>query len=427
MIKNLSIAVSVFLIILLSGLVYFQSKPTPVNTPKVSTGQLPAVTKIYPENIQANGGNFYQGKLYKTGKINIVVLEGSYEEMGRQYGALLKDELNANYQGIMEGLKKLTGITAKDLQKEGNEIYATYPEKYKKIVNGLAITSGLGLEKARFLLAQEGYVFAGLLSIAKDVNISGSTQCSGIAAWGAYTSDGSMLFGRNYDLGPVNHEHMTLTVYNPSDGSIPTANFTYTGSIYITSGMNREGLMLELNNGSASDNSDFSNIRQFALISLFAGLEQSRNNEELTTYLNTTLPDLSYIINAADKESAYSFEWSTSKVRRREPDKNGLMVATNIFFDPAWGKQKYNVSNDMDFIVKRRDNLIALADKYKGNITPAKMMEIMATPLEEGGSFRAPNFTSYQYVAQPSTLKMWLRVPEYQDWTEVNLALFFNK
>jgi hypothetical protein len=103
------------------------------------------------------------------------------------------------------------------------------------------------------------------------------------------------------------------------------------------------------------------------------------------------------------------------------------MVATNIFFDPAWGKQKYDVSKDMDFIVKRRDNLIALADKYKGNITPAKMMEIMATPLEEGGSFRAPNFTSYQYVAQPSTLKMWLRVPEYQDWTEVNLALFFNK
>jgi hypothetical protein len=185
--------------------------------------------------------------------------------------------------------------------------------------------------------------------------------------------------------------------------------------------------MLELNNGSASDNNDFSNIRQFALISLFAGLEQSRNNEELTTYLNSTLPDLSYIINAADRDSAYSFEWSTTKVKRRKPDKNGLMVATNLFFDPAWGKQKYDAAKDIDFIVKRRDNLIALADKYKGRITPEKMMEIIATPLEKGGAFRAPNFTSYQYVVQTSTLKMWLRVPEYQEWTEVDLSQFFNK
>jgi hypothetical protein len=263
--------------------------------------------------------------------------------------------------------------------------------------------------------------------MAKGVNISGSAQCSGIATWGAYTSDGSMLFGRNYDLGPVNNEYVIVTVYNPNDGSIPTANLTYTGSIYMTSGMNREGLMLELNNGSASDNKDFSNIRQSALISLFAGLEQSKNNKELTTYLNTTLPDLSYIINAADKDSAYSFEWSTSKVKRREPDKNGLLAGTNIFFDPAWGKQKYDVAKDADFIVRRRDNLIALADKYKGKITSKIMMELIATPLEKGGVFRTPNFTSYQYVAQPATLKIWLRIPEYQDWTEVDLTQFFNK
>ena len=185
--------------------------------------------------------------------------------------------------------------------------------------------------------------------------------------------------------------------------------------------------MLELNNGSASDSNNFSNIRQSALISLFAGLEQSKNNKELTTYLNTTLPDLSYIINAADKESAYSFEWSTSKVRRREPDKNGLLVATNIFFDTAWGRQKYDVAKDADFIVKRRDNLIFLADKFKGLITPEKMMEIIATPLEKGGAFRTPNLTSYQYVAQPATLKMWLRIPEYQEWTEVDLSQFYDK
>lgn len=425
MIKRLLIFLSTLLIIVLAGMLYYQLQP--IKSSKVGASRSLAFIKVYPEKSQSTKGKFYQGKLYKSGKINVVVLEGSYEEMGRQYGALLKDELNVNYRGIIEGLKKITGTTSEEIQKEGNEIYLSYPEKYKKIVKGLAATSGLGLEKAKFLLAQEGYVFAGLLAMAKGVNISGTAQCSGIATWSTYTADGSMLFGRNYDLGPVNHEYVTLAVYNPNDGSIPTASLTYTGSIYVTSGMNREGLMLELNNGSASDNNNFSNIRQSALISLFAGLEQSKNNKELTTYLNTTLPDLSYIINAADKESAYSFEWSTSKVRRREPDKNGLLVATNIFFDTAWGRQKYDVAKDADFIVKRRDNLIALADKFKGLITPEKMMEIIATPLEKGGAFRTPNLTSYQYVAQPATLKMWLRIPEYQEWTEVDLSQFFNK
>jgi len=81
----------------------------------------------------------------------------------------------------------------------------------------------------------------------------------------------------------------------------------------------------------------------------------------------------------------------------------------------------------MDFIIRRRDNLIALADKFRGRITPEKMMEIMGTPLEKGGTFRAPNFTSYQYVAQPATLKIWVRVPDVQDWIEVDLSQFFNK
>jgi hypothetical protein len=149
MIKRLLIFLSVFLIVFLSGLIFFQSEPKPIGTPKIGAVQSLAIIKIYPEKIQANSVNFYQGKLYKSGKINVVVLEGSYEEMGRQYGALLRDELNANYRGIIKGLKKITGATSQEIQKEGNELYATYPEKYKKIVNGLSITSGLGLEKAK--------------------------------------------------------------------------------------------------------------------------------------------------------------------------------------------------------------------------------------------------------------------------------------
>jgi len=221
---------AVLVLTMLAVLIYCALMPRAINSQKMSSGVSLEFVKAYPQASDVKHGNFYQGKLYKAGKINVVVLEGTYEEMGRQYGALLKDELNANYNGIMEGLKKMTGVTSKnfyeevkEIQDEGSQYYNTYPEKYKKIVEGLAETSGLGIEKAKFLTSQETYVFAALIAMSKGINISGAANCSGIAAWKDYTADGRMIFGRNYDLGPVNHEYATLVVYNPVDGSIPVA------------------------------------------------------------------------------------------------------------------------------------------------------------------------------------------------------------
>jgi hypothetical protein len=34
--------------------------------------------------------------------------------------------------------------------------------------------------------------------------------------------------------------------------------------------------------------------------------------------------------------------------------------------------------------------------------------------------------TSYQVVAVPKDLKIWVRIPGVQDWTEVDLNLFFQ-
>ena len=401
--------------------------PKPIQSEKISANKSLEFVRAYPETSSGEKSDYYQGKLYKAGKINVVALEGSYGEMGRQYGALLREVLNANYEQIIAGIKTNDLIAAEDIEEEGGAIYDTYPEKYKEIVNGLAETSGLGIEKTKFLLAQETYVYAVLLKIAQGENISGAAQCSGLAVWNEYTPGGEMIFGRNYDLGPVSHEYAVLTIFNPTDGSLPTANFTFAGAIYVTSGMNRDGLFLELNNGSASDKNNYFGERTWAPAALLNFLEQSESLDDLAILFNSGLPDMSYIINAASQDSAYSFEWSTNGVKKREPDKDGVLAATNIFFDPAWGAQSYDVQNDPDAIVKRRDNLIAQAEENKGKINPEKMMEIISTPLEDGGTFRAPNFTSYEIVAEPAALKLWLRVPEYQDWTEVNLAEFFNK
>jgi len=360
--------------------------------------------------------NTNSGKLDKAGKINVLVLKGTYREMGEQYGSLLKDELTANYNGIVKGLKDLEGLTLEDMQQFENNMYASYPQKYKEIVEGLAESSGLGLEKAKVLNAQEIYISAALVDMFNKKN-----GCTGMATWGEYSS-GPLVFGRNYDLGPVNHQYATMVVYNPTDGSIPVASWTFAGCIYVTSGMNSSGVFLELNNGSASDPSDFTASRPWAPIELFAFLEASTSLTQLTSYFEATRPDLSYIVQGADKNGAVSFEWATSGVKVRQPDKNGLLVATNAFFDPSWGQTP---EDGVDFVVTRRTNLFALAEQNKGKFNPELMMKTISTPLEQGGAFRAPNLTSYEIVAEPAALTVWVRVPEYQDWVQIDLKPYF--
>lgn len=358
------------------------------------------------------------GQIEKAGKINVIVLEGTYRQMGEQYGSLLKDELTANYNGIVKGLEGLEDLTLRDLQEFGKSIYANYPQKYKEIIEGLAETSGLGLEKAQVLNAQELYIGSALVDSYKKQN-----GCTGMAAWGDYGA-GPLVFGRNYDLGPVNHQYATLVVYNPTDGTIPVASWTFAGCIYVTSGMNASGVFLELNNGSASDPSDFTAERPWAPIELFAFLESSTSLRQLTSYFEATRPDLAYIVQGADKNGAVSFEWATSGVKVRQPDKDGLLVATNAFFDPSWGQTP---EDGPDYVVTRRTNLLALGEQNKGNFTPDVMMKVISTPLEEGGSFRTPNLTSYEIVAQPETLTIWLRIPEYQDWVKIDLKQYFKQ
>ncbi|MBN1289203.1 MAG: hypothetical protein JXA49_06165 [Actinobacteria bacterium] len=193
----------------------------------------------------------------------------------------------------------------------------------------------------------------------------------------------------------------------------------------MTSGMNAAGLFLELNNGSASDPSDFTDTRLWAPASLFSFLENAENVEQLACWFSTTNPDLAYIINAADKNTACSFEWATSGVKQRRADRAGILAATNHFVDPAWGIPL--PEEDPDFSVKRRENLLVLGEENKGRFDAEKMMEVISTPVEDGGAFRPPNLTSYEIVAVPEELKIWVRVPEVQDWVEVDLGALFSE
>ena len=70
--------------------------------------------------------------IYKSGDITVLELHGDYREMGRQYGALMKDELQEFYTlAIVEhfvGEKELPLDVLKELFQKDFDIY---PERFK--------------------------------------------------------------------------------------------------------------------------------------------------------------------------------------------------------------------------------------------------------------------------------------------------------
>ncbi len=375
-------------------------------------------------------GTCGEGKLYRYGSLHVVELHGNYREMGRQYGVMRKEALNDIHKLMMNNPKLVSA--AKDLamrEKELQAVYAAYPQ-YDEMMRGIAETSGLG-DRA-YLVCSYIQLFHVLTS---DSPAPGG--CSFNAVWGGYTSDAKVIAGRNMDLSKVLNAYTEIVVHNPDDGSLPVATVGYVGSVYLTSGFNRAGLFLELNNGDVpyarwqarhgpSNTADGAK-KIDTYLELFQLVQRAANTAELDQRFASARTTIGCIINVADKKEAFSYEWIPGKYRRRAPSDHESLVATNDFIDPSWGLELPPPGSPADTgqSILRLSNLLAMNSRFKGAITPQRMMQIMSTPTSEGGPF-FPTYTSYQMVVVPADLKIWFRVPERHDWTEVDLSNHFD-
>lgn len=393
------------------------------------------------ESVNPSGkvvATYGEGKLYQYGPLYLVELNGDYREMGRQYGALRNDTLHDIYNKMNNDpdffkVLSSSGFNVTDMDTLENmiqESYQPYPQ-YNELILGIAETTGMGNSTYLTCSIIKEFYYMGS-------NQSSNSQCSFAAAWGSYTPDSSLVAGRNYDLGLNMANYSEIVVYNPSDGSIPVAIMGYTGSMYMTSGLNQDGLFMELNSGLTpaqwlQTRDKYLNITRPAPenvntnLEIFQLLQNSSNMNALEQNFKNARTTVGTIINAADKEEANSFEWMSYTYQVRPPQYDGLLVATNHFIDPAWGlKQPIPGSNfDSGQSVVRMDNLLSLGQKNKGKITPEVMMQMMSTPIPKGGPL-FPTQTSYEMVVVPSTLEVWFRVPHHYNWTGVDLKKHFR-
>jgi hypothetical protein len=358
---------------------------------------------------------FEGGKLYSAGKFKVVELTGSYRQMGRQYGALLKDDLEAMHRTIEKVFVEKRKMSPGLLTTIAQGIFDRYPQRYKEILHGMADTSGLGRDKVILVNAVEWFPKLDRLAFGR---------CSGMAAWGPYTK-GPLVFGRNNDDDPLYLDFanwMVVAVFKPSDGSIPTALINYAGVIYNATGMNAEGLFLELNAGPWLG---ISLERVSIFTTLFSYLQEYRNLAELDRAMRSTLADIYAIVTAADPSRGCSYESSLWDTKRRDQDAEGIIAAANAFSLPDWPISRLDPKRDTGANELRKENLLALAAKHKGALTPAAMMKIFDVSIPDGGA--AHPGTIYQVVAVPEQLTLWLKVPGLQDWTELQLRQIFGK
>ena len=371
---------------------------------------------------------FEEGKLYKAGKINVLELRGNYRQMGRQYGGLLKGDWEKCYQIAFEKyFIGKNGMTYETLDKIAKDYFRRLPKRLQDLIYGMAETSGISLEKHILLNTLDACVEIWGAD-GKLAPVAQGTGCSAIAAWGKYTGGGPLIVGRNYDYVAYLEEllpFMECVVYNPNDGSIPTASFATLGSAYTQNGMNRSGLFLELNDDVSTEViTRHDRVPNMANLMLF--LLDYSTMDGINTGFNTTLPDFACIIQVADKDVAYSYEWATYGLRRITGRANGLLAVSNDFTDPSWGLWPSPSAESAE----RRENLYALGEKYKGKIDLDIMKKILATPIDKGGATRPKSSrveTLYQIIAVPAELKWWINLPNYQGWTEIDLASLFTK
>ena len=158
-----------------------------------------------------HGRYFESGRKFFCGNIPVLELRGSWFQMGRQYGALQKDELAKVLRFAEKNPEGYTRVG--QLGSRGISGLKRFDELYR----GMAETSGLTFEQLRIVCSVE---LIWLDRMTGDLRrVFDGSRGSSLAVWGADAAGGRVLFGRNYDWLPDFAEildTLALTVFHMS-------------------------------------------------------------------------------------------------------------------------------------------------------------------------------------------------------------------
>ena len=385
--------------------------------------------------------NWKGGSLYQIGGIDLVVLNGTYKEMGQQYGHLVKDKIIATREGWKKIFVDSGALTYESiLQVIGRPFYNSAPKTLKDLYAGIAETSGLKLE--------EVVVMDNWLPL---VLLGRRAGCSSFVAWGSETADGSAYMGRNLDFPEFARDlfaaNGVITVINPVGGEFSLAGMGIAGTISgFDDMMNSEGLYLGFNNGAGSiEPVMYSN--RFSLPSFMAEtLQQYSTIDQLRIVFNTSKSNYPCLIGVSQPDQGVHFELSPETYIAEATGNHS--VRANQFMNPKWGIPPLPGKTGW-FSLTRMDAWgKALKAAGAKKINEKVFMEVMNAPMfnsdgsltgtgfsvfemventPSGGGAESGDVTMYQLITHSAGRTWWLRVPTHTGWLEIDLKKYFKQ
>ena len=200
--------------------------------PAIGThSEVPNRNNIFSFHNVLNGG-----WLEEIDGVKVLHVNGSYYEMGYQYGYLLKDEIEEDYRGVLN-LTDADGYN--HWLEKWNTIFKYYiPPDYIEEMQGLADGSGIPINDV-YVVNFGIYFITGLLG------------CSDIAAWGPATVDGKLYQMHSEDekniidpkTGISARDNQILIVCKP-DNRYASMYTTLAGLVGGLDGINEDGISI---------------------------------------------------------------------------------------------------------------------------------------------------------------------------------------
>lgn len=308
----------------------------------------------------------------------VVYVNGSWFDMGKQYGLQQKDQLESNWTAVMASIyAEADDATYNEAM---GKILKHYEEDDPSVFNFLSgVAEGAGVSKEDAVVAVMGSSVLNYdLMMHFDPESSNdperSKTCMNVSAWGSMTQDGHHLGAANLDAVSTTPAAMFSSMVSyPKHGNAVIASGGLQGNAF----MNSKGLIITYAGGpTASPSDDAKTIDREGtfLDTLFAywyTATKCDTADEAVKMLTKTEWIHTGNINVSDnKGNAYLIEQKDNAYVVRKAGDYGetdYLIAANHFKDELWMNDSYEAYPDS---VPRANTLEKVMQDESGSVTP---------------------------------------------------------
>lgn len=340
------------------------------STPDGASDSTPADVGSASENEEFDG--VFDATVNAGNAQEVVYVNGSWFDMGRQYGLQQKDQLENNWTSVMALIYAEADDAA--YNEAMGKILKHYEADEPAVFDFLSgIADGAGISKEDAIVAVMGSSVLNY-DLMMHYDPERSKTCMNVSAWGNMTQDGHHLGGANLDAISATPAAMFSGMISyPDDGYAVIASGGLQGNAF----MNSEGLIITYAGGpqaSPSEGAEVIDREGTFLDTLFAywyAATKCATADEAVKMLTETEWIHTGNINVSDNNgNAYLIEQKDNAFVVRKAGDYGetdYLIAANHFKDESWMNDSYEAYPDS---VPRANTLEKVMLDENGSVTP---------------------------------------------------------